>query len=119
MKLFLRVLILLALTSLGAHADSPPVPGTHEVRFLGWHGPPINVRVFLPQAIHADTPIVIVMHGASRDLPRYFGDWRAQADALGFIAVVPEFSKTDFPGSRRYNLGHIFDSETGKRRDEE
>ncbi len=119
MKLFIRVLIILAVTSLGARADSPPIPGTHEVRFSGWDGPPISVRVFLPQAFDAATPIVIVMHGASRDLPRYFGDWRAQADALGFIAVVPEFSKADFPGSRRYNLGHVFDSETGERRDEE
>ena len=30
------------------------------------------------------------MHSASRDMPRYFEDWRKQADNHGFIAVVIE-----------------------------
>lgn len=118
MKLLLRVLVIFSVTALAAHADSPPEAGAHEIRFLDWEGPAINARVFLPHAFHTDTPIVVVMHGASRDLPRYFGDWSAQADALKFIAVVPEFSKKDFRGSSRYNLGHVFDSDTGERRDE-
>jgi hypothetical protein len=58
------------------------------------------------------------MHGASRDLPRYFEDWSAQAEEENFIAVVPEFNLEDFAGSSRYNLGHVFDPDTGKSRDE-
>ena len=61
-------------------------------------------------------PIVIVMHGASRDAPRYFRDWSEAARDRGFIAVVPYFSKEAFPGSGRYNLGHVFDPETGAQR---
>lgn len=98
-------------------ADSPVVSGSHELVFSQWAGPAINVRVQVPQEFDGNTPIVIVMHGASRDVPRYFEDWSAQADALGFIAVVPEFTKTDFKGSARYNLGHVFDPDTGEKRD--
>ena len=40
------------------------------------------------------------------------------ADAHGFIAVAPEFTATDFEGSARYNLGYVFDPDTGERRDQ-
>jgi hypothetical protein len=99
-------------------AAASPAPGTHDLVFSDWAGPEINVRVRVPRELDAHTPIVFVMHGASRDMPRYFDDWSEQADALGFIAVVPEFTKTDFQGSARYNLGHVFDPDTGERRDE-
>ena len=65
------------------------------------------------------TPVVIVMHGASRDAPRYYADWKAQAVARGFIVVVPYLSKRDFPGSASYNLGNVFDADTGQQRDKE
>lgn len=58
------------------------------------------------------------MHGASRDLPRYFADWRAAADASGFIVAVPWFPKDDFPGSAQYNLGYVHDPASGELRDE-
>ena len=99
-------------------ADASPAPGTHELVFSDWAGPEINVRVQVPQVFDAHTSIVLVMHGASRDMPRYFDDWSVQADAHGFIAVVPEFTATDFKGSARYNLGHVFDPDTGERRGE-
>ena len=99
-------------------ADASPAPGAHEFVFSNWEGPQINVRVQLPQDFHAQTPVVFVMHGASRDMPRYFDDWSAQANSHGFIAVVPEFKATDFKGSARYNLGHVFDLDTGAPRNE-
>lgn len=107
------VIALVALFAWG-HAHSGPAPGAHEFSFSDWTGPPITVRAFLPDSVGADTPVVIVMHGASRDLPRYFADWSAAARARGFIAVVPWFSRDDFPGSERYNLGNVFDVETGE-----
>ena len=110
------VVVVLALTV--NFADAAPAPGSHDLVFSDWAGPEINVRVQVPQELDVHTPIVFVMHGASRDLPRYFDDWSAQADAHGFIAVVPEFTVTDFKGSARYNLGHVFDPDTGERRDE-
>ncbi|NIL99806.1 MAG: alpha/beta hydrolase [Acidobacteria bacterium] len=77
------------------------------------------MSVYVPEGAADDTSIVIVMHGASRDLPRYFGDWRAAAAEHGFIVAVPYFSKEDFPGSARYNLGHVFDPDTHEQRPRE
>ena len=111
-------LFVITLTFSPCRAVASPEPGTHELVFSNWAGPQINVRVQVPQDFGAHTPIVVVMHGASRDMPRYFDDWSAQANTHAFIAVVPEFTVTDFQGSARYNLGYVFDPETGKRRDE-
>ena len=115
---FAVTLVALALAMSVKLADASPAPGTHDLVFSDWAGPRINVRVQVPRAFDAHTPIVFVMHGASRDLPRYFDDWSKQADIHGFIAVVPEFTAADFKGSARYNLGHVFDPDTGERRDE-
>lgn len=89
-----------------------------EFRFDGWDGPEISVRLFVPDNVRPDTRIVIVMHGASRDVPRYYRDWKALGEKLDLIVVVPEFSKRKFKSSARYNLGHVFDPDTGKRRPE-
>ena len=86
--------------------------------FSGWQGPAVPVRTYVPVVRDKDTPVVIVMHGASRDAPRYYADWKAQAAAHGFIVVVPFLSKRDFPGSASYNLGNVFGPATGQQRDE-
>ncbi len=87
--------------------------------FSAWAGPDISVRTFVPVQRDASTPIVIVMHGASRDAPRYYRDWSALAEAHGFVVVVPYLSDKRFPGSARYNLGHVFHSDTGRKRDKD
>ncbi len=90
-------------------ADSASA-GESEWKFTGWAGPPVAVRT---------APVVIVMHGASRDAPRYFEDWKALAAVQDFIVVVPFFSKHRFPGAERYNLGYVFDPDTGRERPRE
>ena len=88
-------------------------------QFSAWAGPPVTVRTYVPVRSDATTPVVIVMHGASRDAPRYYDDWRALAEAHGFIVVVPYLSDKRFPGSNRYNLGHVFNGDTGRQRDKD
>ena len=105
------VLLGLVCTANGA----PPCCDT-TFRFDNWAGPSLPVLLFVPDAAEADTPIVIVMHGASREAERYYRDWRTEAQRHGFIVVVPYFSREDFPRSVHYNLGHVFDSETGRPR---
>ena len=86
--------------------------------FSEWAGPEIPVWVYLPKGADArNAPILLVMHGAGRDADRYLREWVASADTHGFVVVAPEFSVADFKGSRRYNLGCVFDSD-GSRRDE-
>lgn len=70
---------------------------------------PINVRYYLPDGFTEHTPIVFVMHGASRAGPRYTDDWVPEAERYGFLLLVPEFSADRYPGSAWYNLGHMFD----------
>lgn len=87
--------------------------------FSAWDGPPVPVRTYVPMQSDATTPVVIVMHGASRDAPRYYNDWKAHAETRTFIVVVPYLSDHRFPGSDAYNLGNVLDTSTGKRRDKD
>jgi poly(3-hydroxybutyrate) depolymerase len=114
----LTVLLLLTST-LTAVAEDMPAGGSSEYVYGGWEGHAINVRLYVPGDVSASTPIVIVMHGASRDAPRYYEDWRKAGDVHGFIVVVPYFSKEFLPTSDHYNLGFVFDPETGKMREGE
>jgi len=72
--------------------------------------------MFVPEGATVTTPIVIVMHGWSREAQRYFGDWRALGAENDFIVVVPHFPVKDFPSSWNYNLGNVFDRESRKLR---
>ena len=109
-------LLLLVLT---ACTEQPRPSGDITFEFDKWAGPDVLVNVFVPESATATTPIVIVMHGASRDLPRYYGDWRKEGEEHGFIVVVPHFSRDGFPGSAHYNLGWVFDPGTGAMRPRE
>ena len=90
-----------------------------EWQFEDWSGPSFPVKMFTPADVGPETTIMIVMHGASRDVRRYYKDWKALGEKLGFVVVVPEFSARKFKGSARYNLGHVFDADTGQLRPKE
>lgn len=90
-----------------------------EYEFSGWPGPAIDVHLFVPDRLQADTPVVIVMHGWSREAERYFKDWKALAEEQNFVVVVPHFPVSDFRGSNHYNLGHVFDADSGDLRPQE
>ncbi len=111
-----KLIVLLLTLGLFACGEEPAPSGDVTFSFDNWAGPAIPVSLYVPEAVDASTPIVIVMHGASRDLPRYYGDWRVEGEKHGFIVVVPHFSKDHFATSERYNLGHVFDPDTGVQR---
>lgn len=92
------------------------VASAESLEFSGWDGPPIEVRLQVPEGVAPDAPIVFVMHGNSRDIDRYFDDWRKLGQQHGFIVVVPYFDAERFAGSARYNLGHVFDPGSGEQR---
>ena len=48
-----------------------------------------------------------------------YGRFTDIAAAQDFIVVVPFFSKQHFPGAERYNLGYVFDPDTGRERPRE
>ncbi len=80
---------------------------------LGNRDLPIIVHYYMPAVPNTDTPIVIVMPGASRDGPRYHSDWVPEAERYGFLLLVPEFGIDHYPGSAMYNLGNMFTEEQG------
>ena len=80
---------------------------------LGNRDLPIIVHYYMPAVPNTDTPIVIVMPGASRDGPRYHSDWVPEAERYGFLLLVPEFGIDHYPGSAMYNLGNMFTEEHG------
>lgn len=113
----LRVTVALSvLLVLSASPNAAVATGDLDFRLSNWSGPAIPVRLFVPEAADADTPIVIVMHGASREAERYYNDWRTEAVKFGLVVVVPYFSREDFPRSAHYNLGYVFEPETGDQR---
>lgn len=81
--------------------------GAGRFVFTGWDGPDLPVFYQLPDQVDADTPVVFVMHGVNRDADRYRDEWADLARRYGFIVVVPQFSRADFPGSRGYNTGYL------------
>jgi len=100
----------------GSAADPPPgvpqfLPGSHEFTFHDTRGNadrPITVRYHMPEGYAPETPVVFVMHGASRTGQQYFDDWEPHAIARDFLLVVPEFDADNYPGSHWYNLGNVF-----------
>ena len=73
------------------------VPGVQDLETL----------VYCPGGYSADMPVVFVMHGIYRDPWNYLESWVGLAEHYGFVLVVPEFSRADWPTNRQYNLGNV------------
>ena len=69
----------------------------------------VKVWYYAPAGLGADAPVVFAMHGVGRNGEDYLNDWATAADERRFLLVVPEFSKTEFPGDEGYNYGNTVD----------
>lgn len=67
----------------------------------------ITVYYHRPVAAGSDAPVLFVMHGENRNAESYRGQWAWIAEDKGYLLLVPEFSKEEFPGARAYNLGFV------------
>jgi len=90
-----------------ARAAGPVKPASFDFAQAGHH---VTVRYFVPPGATPQTPVVFVMHGVGRNGEDYFNDWLPHAQARKFLLVVPEFSKTEFPGVEGYNYGNTVDT---------
>jgi hypothetical protein len=92
--------------------DSTELSGTGSFSFSG-HIPlsdkPIDIFYHIPSNATSNTPILMVYHGSGRDGANSRNLLIDEADAFGFIVVVPEFSTQLFPGGDAFNLGNIFE----------
>ncbi len=69
----------------------------------------VTVWLYAPSGATPQSPVVVVMHGVGRNGEDYLTDWIPHAEAHGFLLVVPEFSKQEFPGVECYNYGNTVD----------
>lgn len=79
---------------------------------------PMNIYYYKPKSLQKEAPILILMHGNSRAAESYRNAMSTYAEKNNFLLIVPEFSKDNFPKSRDYHQGGIFD-ENGKMKNKE
>jgi poly(3-hydroxybutyrate) depolymerase len=84
-----------------------------QFKFDSWAGPQMRVFVTRPVNLASGRPVVFVMHSADRNADEYREQWHDLANEHDFLLVVPEFREKEFPGSKSYDLGNVFD-EDGK-----
>lgn len=75
---------------------------------LEFGGHKMTVWNYQPAGATVDSPVLIVIHGVGRNAEEYLTDWMGLADQKNFLLVVPEFSKTEFPGEAAFNSGNLF-----------
>jgi poly(3-hydroxybutyrate) depolymerase len=109
------VAVMLGALAAPAAATEPATEQAGRFVFNGWDGPPLPVFYQLPDRVTADTRVVFVMHGVNRDADRYRDEWAMLARHFGFIAVVPQFASSDFPGSLGYNTGYFTEADGAPR----
>ena len=82
--------------------------GSFDYHFAGGDVPrKVTVWYHRPAAAGADAPVVFVMHGQGRTASNYRKYWIPFAERQRFVLLVPEFSRSHFPGNRGYNLGNM------------
>ena len=91
---------------------------TYEDRIGDNKNRDISVYYHCPTSFTKTDPIVIIMHGNSRKVLRFWRPWKAYADQYNALILAPEFDKFDFPGSLSYHSGGIYDIATGDEKPE-
>jgi hypothetical protein len=71
---------------------------------------PLRVWTWRPTDLKPDSPVLIVMHGTSRDARGYRDAWVRHVETRGALLLVPEFSQEHYPGSNWYQLGNLHGS---------
>jgi poly(3-hydroxybutyrate) depolymerase len=88
--------------------------GAGQFTFVDQGGDPnksIRVYYIKPKRITRNTPVWFVMHGVNRNAEDYRDNWIELNQKFRAIILVPEFNVRDYPGSRAYNLGNMFDEQ--------
>ena len=79
--------------------------------FKDWHGPPLDIITYIPPGATKDTPVLIVVPGASRDAQRFHASWLDIAKRKHFSVLTIGASKKYFPDEYSYNAGGVISSD--------
>ena len=71
-----------------------------------FEGKTVNIWYNIPEGVSGRAPVQIVMHGDGRNADGYFKAWKTFSDEKGFVLLVPEFDKEQFP-QRMYHQGNV------------
>ncbi len=98
------------------HEDQPESPlektGSGQYTYTDYvpfQNKPIECFYHIPVNSTANTPILIVLPGASRDAGAQRNNLINQANTKGFIVLAIEFPTAFYSGSDAYNLANIFE----------
>ena len=75
--------------------------------FTEWEGAPIDVITYIPPNANAETPILMVIPGASRDAQRFHASWLDLAKKNHFSVLTIGAKKSFFPDEYSYNAGGV------------
>ena len=75
--------------------------------FTEWEGAPIDVITYIPPNATANTPVLIVIPGASRDAQRFHASWLDLAKRNHFSVLTIGAKKSFFPDEYTYNAGGV------------
>ena len=114
----LTILLIFSSCAVSGAQVSDPMVGPGSFVFEPLEGKPVRLHFYVPLTATEESPVVIVMHGLSRNADDYRDRWTSSARRYGLIVVAPEFSAEVFAGSRRYNLGNVFRDGENPRRSE-
>ncbi|MCP4724630.1 MAG: hypothetical protein GY863_06325, partial [bacterium] len=75
-------------------------------------GRSIKVYTYIPENYTADSPVLFVIHGSSRNPEEYREAWIDIAERNNAVLLCPDFSKDNFPYSRHFNMGNMFEMDS-------
>lgn len=87
--------------------------GTGSFSFVSERsGETMTVHYVKARSYRPERPPVVVLHGMNRNPDDYRDGWLEWAERYGLLVVSPHFDRERFPGTRSYNLGNLFPSES-------
>ena len=103
----LAVTLLAGAAAAGACARSDGSPaGFEQVELDGWGGPRLQAYFHRADGWDESWPVVIVLHGANRNVDYTASTWLPLAGQMQVMPVIPHFTEHRFRGDR-YALGGI------------
>lgn len=89
------------------HAQAQAMHRGQGVLDWEWNGRTIPLHYYLPNNARRGAPVLIALHGMSRDAAGMLRTWTPLAEEHGVLVVAPEFSDQEFPRSASYNTGNV------------
>ena len=87
--------------------------------FEKWSGPNLDIIVYIPPSALENTPLLIVVPGASRDAQRFHGSWLDLAKKNNFSVLTIGAKKNFFPDELSYNAGGVIGNDGNLAKKEE